>query len=74
MNIKFPRSGSSNAHKTANKKWDSKQAQIAIKVNPDFKAKLAEHCKIHNESLTAFIVRACNTQMTLDLDKLLEDD
>ena len=70
----------SEAQRKARNNWNNKQAQIAIRVKPDIKAQFDEHCKKRGESLVAFIVRACLSQIerdnyakSLNIDDLLSD-
>ena len=72
--------GYTEARKKANKEWNGKHAQIAIRVKPDIKAQFDEHCKNQRESLAAFLVRAGLNQIKLDtaaksidLDKMLSE-
>lgn len=59
----------SEAQRKARDAWNSKQAQIAIRIKPDIKAQFDEHCKSRGESLAAFIVRAGLNQIELDADE-----
>lgn len=65
--------GYTEAVKKANKKWNDKQAQIAIRVKPDIKAQFDEHCKSRGESLAAFIVRAGLNQIEQDIEEIPVD-
>lgn len=65
--------GYTEARKKANKEWNGKQAQIAIRVKPDIKAQFDEHCKSRGESLAAFIVRAGLNQIEQDNGKMPVD-
>lgn len=56
----------SEAQRKARDKWNNKQAQIAIRIKPEIKAKFDEHCKNRGESLAAFIVRAGQNQIERD--------
>ena len=61
----------------ASAKWNQKQAQIAIRVQPTIKEQIDKHISITGESLAGFIVRAVFEQINrdnkVDLDKLLDE-
>lgn len=72
--------GYTDARKKANKEWNAKQAQIAIRVKPEIKTQFDEHGKSRGESLAAFLVRAGLAQIERDtatksvgLDKMLSE-
>ena len=72
--------GYTEARKKANKEWNAKQAQIAIRVKPDIKAQFDKHCKSQGESLAAFLVRAGLAQIerdtatnSIDLDQMVSE-
>lgn len=56
----------SESQKRARDAWNKKQAQIAIRVKPEVKAKFDGHCKSRGESLAAFVVRAGLNQIEQD--------
>ena len=58
------------SQKKARDAWNKKQAQIAIRIKPEFKERFDEHCKSRGESLAAFVKRACLNQ--IENDKLNE--
>ena len=48
------------------KKWNEKQAQIAMRIPPATKATIDAHIKSRGEKLAPFIVRACLAQIERD--------
>lgn len=54
------------AQRIANKKWNDKQAQIAIRIPPTTKSIIDTHIKSRGEKLAPFIVRACLAQIERD--------
>lgn len=54
------------AQLAAVKKWNEKQAQIAIRVAPATKGIIDAHIKSKGEKLAPFIVRACLAQIERD--------
>lgn len=56
----------SEAQRRARDKWNQKQAQIAIRIKPEIKTAIAEHCQKTGESVAAFIVRSCLSQIEQD--------
>lgn len=50
----------------AAKKWNDKQAQIAIRIPPEIKQRITEHATARNEKLVQFLVRAALEQIKRD--------
>ena len=60
----------SEARKTANKNWDSKNLdRISIALPKGSKDALKAHAESQGESVNAFIARAIKTQMEIDNKK-----
>ena len=55
----------------AAKKWNTKQAQIAIRIPPEIKQRITEHATARNEKLVQFLVRAALEQIERDNRKAL---
>ena len=55
----------------AAKKWNEKQAQIAIRIPPEIKQRITEHATARNEKLVQFLVRAALEQIERDSHKAL---
>lgn len=50
----------------AAKKWNDKQAQIAIRIPPEIKQRITKHATARNEKLVQFLVRAALEQIKRD--------
>lgn len=58
--------GYTDARRKANKVWAAKQAQIAFRISPEFKAEIDAHVQSRGEGIVAFMTRAIKSQMLRD--------
>lgn len=54
------------AQKRAQKKYMANFVEIKVRVTPDRRADIQEHAQLMGESVTAFISRAIDNQITAD--------
>jgi len=59
--------GLTEAHKRANKKYNSRFVEIKVRVTPEKRSVIKDHAESMGESATAFINRAIDEAMERDL-------
>lgn len=55
------------------KRWNRRQAQIAIRIPPEKKNAIDEHLKLTDETMVDFLMRAAFHQIELDQKKWKRD-
>lgn len=63
INRRFDMSRYTEAKKESNKRWNNKQFQLAIRIKPELKARIDQHCAETGESIVSFVVNAIEKQL-----------